>query len=248
MAEEHNAEWEKKLRGIIADGDAKRTAKAVKQLEAAGAEVVIQFYHPAEPFGCFSNFSNHSFHLNGRRWPTSEHYFQAMKFEQSHADFMAVAKAPKPGDAARMGRDRSRPLRKDWEEVKDQIMYDACLAKFQQNPEICMTLLRTESATLVEHTFKDSYWGDGGDGTGKNMLGHVLMVVRRKIVEQKLAGAKNLHETPSDRPPQATPAVSGTAPEDTEETPPPPAKTDDTNEGVPPPPQAPPKKKHRLQH
>ena len=30
-------------------------------------------------------------------------------------------------------------------------------------------------------TRNDSYWGDGGDGSGKNMLGTVLMEVRQKI-------------------------------------------------------------------
>lgn len=28
------------------------------------------------------------------------------------------------------------------------------------------------------HSVQDSYWGDGGDGSGKNMLGLILMEVR----------------------------------------------------------------------
>ena len=32
------------------------------------------------------------------------------------------------------------------------------------------TLLATGNARIVEHTERDSYWGDGGDGSGKNML------------------------------------------------------------------------------
>ncbi len=31
-------------------------------------------------------------------------------------------------------------------------------------------------APLVEHC-GDAYWGDGGDGTGKNMLGRVLVAI-----------------------------------------------------------------------
>jgi predicted NAD-dependent protein-ADP-ribosyltransferase YbiA (DUF1768 family) len=31
--------------------------------------------------------------------------------------------------AARMGRSRKRPLRKDWESVKDQVMHEAVRAK-----------------------------------------------------------------------------------------------------------------------
>ena len=39
-------------------------------------------------------------------------------------------------------------------------------------------LLATGDAKLVEHTENDDYWGDGGDGRGKNMLGRILMDVR----------------------------------------------------------------------
>ena len=34
---------------------------------------------------------------------------------------------------------------------------------------------------FVEHTENDSYWGDGGDGSGKNMLGQILMDVRELL-------------------------------------------------------------------
>jgi predicted NAD-dependent protein-ADP-ribosyltransferase YbiA (DUF1768 family) len=30
-------------------------------------------------------------------------------------------------------------------------------------------------------TENDSYWGDGGDGSGRNMLGQVLMRVREEL-------------------------------------------------------------------
>jgi len=39
----------------------------------------ILFYRVNEPFGCFSNFSRHPVSIDGRTWPTTEHYFQAMK-------------------------------------------------------------------------------------------------------------------------------------------------------------------------
>jgi predicted NAD-dependent protein-ADP-ribosyltransferase YbiA (DUF1768 family) len=34
---------------------------------------------------------------------------------------------------------------------------------------------------LIEQTQNDAYWGDGGNGSGKNMLGRILMEVREKI-------------------------------------------------------------------
>ncbi len=83
--------------------------------------------------------------------------------------------------AARMGRSRKRPLRPDWETVKDGVMRTAVLAKFSQHPEIREILLSTGDAQLVEHTTNDRYWGDGGDGSGKNMLGQILMSVREEL-------------------------------------------------------------------
>ena len=141
---------------------------------------VIHFYQKTDDYGCFSNFSAHPIELDGRRWPTSEHYFQAQKFaEREHQEAIRAAKSPMI--AARMGRDRQRPLRPDWESVKDAVMHKAVLAKFTQHADLRERLLATGDATLVEHTERDRYWGDGGDGSGKNMLGRILMNVRADL-------------------------------------------------------------------
>jgi predicted NAD-dependent protein-ADP-ribosyltransferase YbiA (DUF1768 family) len=46
-------------------------------------------------------------------------------------------------------------------------------------------LLDTGDSHLVEHTKRDMYWGDGGDGgndkIGRNMLGKLLVRVRNQI-------------------------------------------------------------------
>jgi len=41
--------------------------------------------------------------------------------------------------------------------------------------------LNTGDKILIEHTYKDSYWADGGDGSGQNWLGKILMIVRDHI-------------------------------------------------------------------
>ncbi|PCC68445.1 hypothetical protein SAMN02745121_04985 [Nannocystis exedens] len=38
---------------------------------------VIEFYLPADPYGELSNFAPFPILLGGKRWPTSEHDFQA---------------------------------------------------------------------------------------------------------------------------------------------------------------------------
>jgi hypothetical protein len=139
--------------------------------------MTIYFYGTRTQYGCFSNFSRHGFELDGVWWPTSEHYFQAQKFAGTpHADQIREVKTPK--DAARMGRDRSRPLRSDWERVKDDIMRKAVLHKFETHADIREVLLSTGDAPIVENAPGDYYWGCGADGSGKNMLRQILMEVR----------------------------------------------------------------------
>lgn len=142
--------------------------------------MIINFYKTNEPYGCFSNFSRHPVRILNKVWPTTEHFFQAMKFEGTeHED--EIREAPTPAIAAKLGRDRSKPLRKDWEEIKDWVMRLAVYEKFTQHSELKSILLSTGDQTLVEHTSNDSYWGDGGDGSGKNMLGKILMETRSKL-------------------------------------------------------------------
>ena len=141
---------------------------------------VINFYSVSGEFGCFSNFAPYPVQMAGQVWPTSEHYFQAQKFQEvEHQEKIRQTRSPMI--AARMGRDRKKPLRGDWESVKVGIMRDVVRAKFTQHDDLRKILLSTGNAQLVEHTKNDSYWGDGGDGSGQNVLGRILMEVREEL-------------------------------------------------------------------
>ena len=72
-------------------------------------------------------------------------------------------------------------LRKDWEQVKDDIMYEVVRAKFIQHPILAQQLLDTRDAELIEgNNWGDTYWGVC-NGYGKNMLGRILMRVRDEL-------------------------------------------------------------------
>lgn len=151
---------------------------------AMSDDSVINFYSVGDEYGEFSNFAAYPISLQGKRWPTSEHYFQAQKFKDAgHRE--EIRKAKTPMIAARLGRDRKKKLRRDWESIKDNVMREAVLAKFTQHDELRDLLLATGKAKLIEHTTNDSYWGDGGDGSGKNRLGLILMEVRDKLRQQQ---------------------------------------------------------------
>lgn len=144
---------------------------------------IIQFYSIADEYGEFSNFAPYSIHLDQQHWPTVEHYFQAQKFSDKNYQ-QKIRQANSPMLAATLGRDRKQKLRKDWESVKVQIMRKALIAKFQQHHDLRALLIGTGDAKLIEHTENDMYWGDGGDGKGKNMLGRLLMEIRQILTDE----------------------------------------------------------------
>lgn len=140
----------------------------------------IKFYSVSHEYGEFSNFAQYSIKLKGRTWPTTEHYFQAQKFKGTTNE-NKIRKARTPMMAAQMGRSRKIKLRPDWDKVKDSLMYDAVKAKFNQYKDLKELLLSTGNAKIIEHTENDAYWGDGGNGKGKNKLGKILMQVREEL-------------------------------------------------------------------
>ena len=143
--------------------------------------MAILFYSTRDkPYGCFSNFAPYRFELEGKWWPTSEHYFQAQKFAGTEHE-EAVRRAASPMVAARLGRSRQRPLRRDWDRVKDDVMRRALRAKFAAHAELRAILLGTGDEEIVENAPRDSYWGCGTDGTGKNRLGELLMELRAEL-------------------------------------------------------------------
>jgi ribA/ribD-fused uncharacterized protein len=101
---------------------------------------IIDFYSRSRPYGEFSNFALFPIFVDGQWWPTSEHYYQAMKYEEKEL-IAWVQAAPDPMEAANRGRDKNVPKRADWEQVKDTAMEIAVLDKFTRDPAL-KTLLQ----------------------------------------------------------------------------------------------------------
>jgi ribA/ribD-fused uncharacterized protein len=148
----------------------------------------ILFYRVNEPFGFLSNFARYPIEIDGRVWPTSEHYFQAQKFgDVGHQE--QIRHAESSMDAARLG--RTLPgIRSDWETVRDETMLRALQAKFTQHIALRDQLVATGTARLIEHTSNDRYWADAGDGTGRNKLGELLELVRAELGPERRLGSR----------------------------------------------------------
>jgi ribA/ribD-fused uncharacterized protein len=140
-------------------------------------------------FAFLSNFYESSFEdpETGITFPTMEHFFQAMKADNMQ-DRLAIAAAPTPGKAKRLGRQCA--LRGDWEKVKEQVMEDGLRLKFA-DPELRKMLISTHPHELVEGTtWHDNEWGNCSceqckNILGKNKLGKILMKLRAEFMEEK---------------------------------------------------------------
>lgn len=124
-----------------------------------------------------SNYYDREVAYKGIMFSNSEAAFQSQKDPARAEEF---AELP-PHQAKALGRQVT--LRKDWEQVKDQVMYEVVLSKFIQNDDLRAKLLDTGDAKLIEgNHWNDNYWGVC-NGVGLNKLGKILMEVREVLRE-----------------------------------------------------------------
>jgi ribA/ribD-fused uncharacterized protein len=124
-----------------------------------------------------SNFYPHGFVFDGHVYATAEHAFQAAKCVDE-SDTERVRIAPSPAAAKQIG--RRVQLRADWNDVRVDVMRAVLVAKFS-DPDLRARLIATGEAELVEeNTWGDRFWGRSR-GTGKNMLGQLLMELRDSL-------------------------------------------------------------------
>lgn len=144
----------------------------------------IRFYKEFGEYGYLATYSKHGFLKDGILWKTSEHYYQAQKFFEPDVK-KRIAEAETPKVASNIGRDRNLNLRSDWEDVKQEVMFDAVYYKFKQNKDILKKLLDTGNAEIVEATVKENYWGCGPNNDGENNYGKILVKVREKLRKEQ---------------------------------------------------------------
>lgn len=132
-----------------------------------------------------SNFYFCPIEIDGIKYPTVEHAFQAAKtYIVREKKDIAGQRTP----AMAKGIGRKVMLRSDWEQVKVQIMTDLVRRKFTENKELRAKLIATGNAELAEgNLWKDTFWGvDLRTGIGQNCLGRILMKVRGELAESRV--------------------------------------------------------------
>lgn len=121
-----------------------------------------------------SNFYFCEVVYDGIKYITVEHAYQASKTENRELK-LRFAEISSPKDAKRFG--RKIDVRKDWDDIKLQVMEDLLRLKFQDK-DLLKKLLATGTEELIEgNTWNDRFWGVCG-GNGENHLGKLLMKIR----------------------------------------------------------------------
>lgn len=130
-----------------------------------------------EEYAFLSNFYPVTINYNGLRFQSAEAAYQAQKCNIASDRFQFCELAP--GPAKKLG--NQVELRKDWDVIKDGVMFKVVQAKFTQDERLGNRLIATGDAILIEgNTWGDTYWGVC-QGVGENRLGEILMQVRDEL-------------------------------------------------------------------
>ncbi len=127
-----------------------------------------------------SNFRMARITIDGKEWPSTEHYYQAQKFidtDPALAERIRTAPTPAKAKALASPRSTAGKLRPDWDTARVSVMRRALRAKFTQHPDLRRQLLATAPATLHEDAPKDPFWGV----SGKDKLGKLLCELRDEL-------------------------------------------------------------------
>lgn len=124
-----------------------------------------------------SNFFMKNVKFLGLTYPSVEHAFQAQKTADLGIRKL-IRDAKTCGLAKRHG--RSVKLRKNWDNMRVDVMRDILRVKFSDDL-LCRKLLLTNDAELIEgNNWSDRFWGKV-NGRGKNWLGVLLMELREEF-------------------------------------------------------------------
>lgn len=144
-----------------------------------------------------SNFSASKFSLDGIEWDCNERYYQKQKAQFAGDDNagIRIMRASSAYECYKIGQELNSKINiEDWHKGPAlTAMENGLKAKFEQNDHLKSFLLSTGERTLVEASKTDHFWGcgvaltdhakllDKDNWPGKNMLGQLLMRLRRSL-------------------------------------------------------------------
>jgi ribA/ribD-fused uncharacterized protein len=137
----------------------------------------------------FLSFSPHSIIYKGILYPTAEHAYHSAKFDDEKIR-NEIIHAGSPLKAFNLGQEYKSLRRKNWDEIKVNILYEILVEKVKQHDEVRDALIATHDQEIVEDNPTDDFWGIGKDGKGKNYTGKILMKIREELKHNQRLNSK----------------------------------------------------------
>lgn len=141
--------------------------------------------------GCFSQWYESPFTVDGVTYPTAEHWMMASKARlfSDEATLAEVLASKTPAAAKKLGRQVKGFNEGRWKDRRFDLVTRGNVAKFSSTPALRAYLLATGDTVLVEAALNDPIWGIGLDAQhpaardpsrwkGLNLLGFALMRAR----------------------------------------------------------------------
>ena len=146
----------------------------------------IGFWGTSGKYGCFSNFYPCKFSFEGRQFNCTEQAFmwvKAVTFNDWDVAGKIIAES-NPVTIKALGRMVKNYDDARWNSIRYDVMKAVNMAKYCSpfNTDIRKILMSTGNAYLFEDSPYDYIWGVGKTGTGQNLLGKVLMEIRKYLL------------------------------------------------------------------
>lgn len=136
----------------------------------------IFFYDSDQPFYFLTNFfMGAPITIKNTVYKTPEHYYQSEKFTDPVIK-QRIINTGSADLAAQVANQNKSLIIPHFDKLA--VMKEALWAKFTQYKDLGQALIDTGDRQLVEHNIQDEYWADGGDGSGYNHFGKLLMEIR----------------------------------------------------------------------
>lgn len=136
---------------------------------------VFYAYGPNSKISYLSNYSQHTIVTPRGQFSTAEaalhayksddiDYIQKQRYSTSPSASRYLAKTCKQTDR--------------WLSIRTQCMYDILNDKLERHSEIKKLLINTGLRPITFYSSQDTFWGNGGDGSGSNVLGTLWEKIR----------------------------------------------------------------------
>jgi ribA/ribD-fused uncharacterized protein len=177
----------------IAEEIPKKSRKLKKGGNNENLNEVILFHQAGADAGEYrwlSNMAEYPIQIEDKKYPTVEHYYQAMKAHEFEPEIEEkIRTTPSTKAVKALGDKIKNFIKESWDSKQLEIMKRGVRAKFIQHPELMKQLQETGDKQIGNSDARDSYWGIGtSENTeksknpdkwkGQNHLGKIIMELR----------------------------------------------------------------------